>query len=80
MKKRIITISILIAVLLLLIPFPVRLDDGGSVVYKAALYKITDVHRLNLTDGKASFTDGLIIEIFGIEIYNNTAQQKGADR
>lgn len=60
----------LILALILLIPIPLRLKDGGTVKYQAVLYAVSDVHRLdhNRQDG---YQDGWIIEIFGIEIFNN---------
>ncbi len=38
---------VIIMIALLFIPIPYHLKDGGSVEYKALLYKITDVHCLN---------------------------------
>lgn len=71
MKKRLIIICAIIFVLLL-IPFPMHLKDGGSVRYKAVLYQVTDVHRLTISEnGDVGFMDGLTIEIFGVEVYNN---------
>ena len=45
MKKFIIAL-IIILVLILLIPIPNHLKDGGTVEYKALLYKISKVHKL----------------------------------
>ena len=56
--------------LVLLIPVPIRMKDGGSVEYKAMLYSVTDVHRLPDQEGKP-FLEGTIIEIFGVEVFNN---------
>ncbi len=42
-------IIVLIIVLILLIPFPARMKDGGTVHYNAILYDIYDVHRINTT-------------------------------
>ena len=53
--------------LILIIPIPMHLKDGGTVEYKALTYKVSKVHRL-FEDG---YEDGIIIEIFGIELYNN---------
>ena len=73
MKKKVTLIITVILVLLLLFPFPVKLKDGGSVEYKAILYKVTDVHRfVSPKEGTVAFEDGLIIEILGVEVYNNT--------
>lgn len=47
-----------------------RLKDGGSVVYRGLYYKITDVHTLVEEPGKG-YEDGIIIELFGNEVYNS---------
>ena len=77
MKKAIVIVCILIA-LLLLIPFPAKLKDGGTVHYNAILYDVYDVHRIKpvenpLADGtfETEYLEGIIIEIFGVEIFNN---------
>ncbi len=77
MKKAIVIICILIA-LVLLIPLPARLKDGGTVHYNSILYDVYDVHRIKpvenpLADGtfETEYLEGIIIEIFGVEIFNN---------
>ncbi len=73
MKKKAIIIGVIILALLLLVPIPMHLKDGGSVRYKAMLYTVTDLHRLSIQeDGTAGYEDGLIIEILGMEVYNST--------
>ena len=70
MKKLLAGICIILA--LLLFPIPIRLKDGGSVEYKAALYSVTDVHRIDPVPGQETdFIEGTIIEIFGVEVFNN---------
>ena len=69
MKKLLAGICIVLA-LLLLVPVPLRLKDGGSVEYRALLYSVTDVHRLPDQEGKP-FLEGTVIEIFGVEVFNN---------
>ena len=69
MKKLLAGICIVLA-LVLLIPFPVRLKDGGSVEWNAVLYSVTDVHRLPDQEGKP-FLEGTVIEILGVEVFNN---------
>lgn len=74
-NKKIIIISIVVIfILILLIPVPMKLKDGGSVEYRAILYKITKYHKLALDSesGDSKYINGVGIEIFGIEIYNNT--------
>jgi len=70
MKKRIIIIFVII-LLICLMPIPNRLKDGGSIEYISLVYKITKVHRLNALS-ITGYEDGWIIEIFGVEIYNET--------
>ena len=69
-KKTIIVIIVVIILSALFIPIPMHLNDGGTVEYKALIYKISKVHRLaeNLEKG---YEDGVIIEVLGIEVYNN---------
>ena len=71
MKKLLVGICIVLA-LVLLIPVPIRMKDGGSVEYKAMLYSVTDVHRINPDiNSSVQFIEGTIIEIFGMEVFNN---------
>lgn len=77
MKKKVIIITIVIALLILLFPIRIQLKDGGSIKYKSILYNITKVHTLMLEEeidksGKVKpYKEGIIIEILGIKIYNN---------
>lgn len=70
-KKLILLIIIIIIILLvLLVPVPRYLNDGGTVEYKALTYKISKVHRIVENLDKA-YEEGLIVEVLGIEIYND---------
>jgi len=69
-KKILITIIVIIAVILL-IPIPMRLKDGGSIKYQAVLYSITKYHKLN-HETENGYIDGIGIEILGVEILNTT--------
>ena len=73
MKKAIIILLILVAVILL---FPVRLQwkDGGSVSYDAILYTVHNVHSgySSPADTEMHYVEGVIIEILGYQVYNNT--------
>ena len=76
MKKKIliaVIVIILLVLLVLLVPIPMRLKDGGTIEYKALIYTISKVHRLN-HNSKSGYDNGLIIKIFGKEMY--TIQQK----
>lgn len=66
MKKKVI-ICILLAVVFLL-PIPMRLKDGGTVKYKALLYTVSDVHKMY---GENEYSEGTIVEILGVEVFNN---------
>ena len=57
-------------VIVLLVPVPLRLKDGGTVKYQAALYSISDVHRLD-SDSEDGYQDGLTVEILGMKVYSN---------
>ncbi len=73
MKKTMIAIAIVMAVALLF-PLPLRLKDGGTVVYQAVLYSVSDVHTFaseeEIANGK-EYDEGIIIKILGFEIFNN---------
>ena len=70
MKKKLIIILIILFIIML-IPIPMRLKDGGSVEYKAILYKVTKVHKLN-EQYKDGYENGWKISILGIELHNKT--------
>ena len=68
-KKNILIIVIIVLFIILLIPIHINiLKDGGTVEYKALTYKISKVHRYSKTEHE----DGIIVEILGKEIFNNT--------
>ena len=70
-KKVIIGICILLAIVLL-IPIPMRLKDGGTVAYNANLYRVEDVHRIDPEATSADdYLEGTIVKILGIEVYND---------
>lgn len=72
MKKK----AIMVVIILLILLFPIRyqLKDGGTVEYKALLYKVSKVHSLTLVEEMENgkyYNEGIVVEIFGFEIYNN---------
>lgn len=70
MKKIIaITICVLLAIILL-VPIPLRLKDGGTVVYQAVLYRVEDIHRLD-HNSESGYIEGIVITIIGFEVYNS---------
>lgn len=70
MKKKIILGTIITVLLVLLIPVPIKLKDGGTVEYKSLTYKISKVHKLN-SNSKTGYEEGVIVEIFGIKVYDS---------
>ena len=70
-KKVLIGICVLLAIVLL-VPIPMRLKDGGTVVYHAVLYQVEDVHRLGAVDtAEDEYLEGMIVRILGMEVYNS---------
>lgn len=70
-KKVMIGICVLLANVLL-VPIPMRLKDGGTVVYHAVLYQVEDVHRLGAVDmAEDEYLEGMIVRILGMEVYNS---------
>ena len=70
MKNGVLMIVGILLAAVLLIPIPMRMKDGGSVEYRAILYKVVDVRRIDpqSTDG---YIDGTIVEILGMEVYRD---------
>ena len=71
MKNKKLIIAIIIVMIIMLIPFPTRLKDGGSVEYKALLYKYTKIHRLN-EKSSTGYEDGWELKILGIRVGGKT--------
>ena len=71
MKKRNVAIVCILLVIILLIPIPLRLKDGGTVVYKALAYSVSRVHRLVSVKAEKEYEEGIIIKVLGIEVYND---------
>ena len=70
-KKVMIGICVLLATVLL-VPIPMRLKAGGTVVSHAVLYQVEDVHRLAAVDtAEDEYLEGMIVRILGMEVYNS---------
>ena len=70
-EKAMIGICVSLAIVLL-VPIPMRLKDGGTVVYHAVLYQVEDVHRLGAVDtAEDEYLEGMIVRILGMEVYNS---------
>ena len=75
MKRKLIVLIIILVTLIMLLPIPIHLKDGGTVEYKALFYKVSKIHRLNLKS-ETGYEDGIVIEIFGKKIYDNVTINK----
>lgn len=75
MKKKIILIVAIFVGIILLFPIPMFLNDGGSIEYKALLYKVTKYHKLAPVESEIGYIDGIGIEILGVEIFNSTEKK-----
>ena len=72
MKKRLLKAAAVLVAAILLFPMPIHYKDGGTVEYKAALYSVYDFHRINPDiNGEKPFLEGTVIEILGVEVFNN---------
>lgn len=70
-KKLLIGFCVFLAIVCLL-PRRIHLEDGGTVVHKAILYQIADVHSIGGNDpANGEYLEGTIIKILGMEVYNN---------
>ncbi len=68
MKKKLKKITIIIVTLILLVPIPRGVKDGGTVKYQAVLYSITDYHAFRDMIG---YDVGIEIKILGKTVYKN---------
>ena len=75
MIKKIFIAVIVIILLVLLVPIPMRLKDGGTIEYKALIYTISKVHKLN-HNSASGYDNGLIIKIFGKDFKENSVEIK----
>ena len=71
MKKRNVVIICVLLAIVLLTPIPLWLKDGGTVEYKALVYRVLKVHRLVPVESGKEYEEGIIIKVLGIEVYNN---------
>ena len=74
MKKKVIIAMIIVVLFIFLITNPIKLKYGGTIEYKALMYKVSRVHSLDLVEemeNNKNYNEGIIVEILGFEIYNN---------
>ena len=76
MKKKICVIVVVALLVLMLIPSKMNLEDGGTKVYRAVLYTVTDWHRFNdeYSEGDTlvpEYIEGVTVRIFGMLVYDS---------
>ena len=72
MKKKIMIGICIVLAIICLIPTRTHLEDGGTVVYQAILYRVEDVHSIGAEDpAEDEYLEGTIVKILGIEVYND---------
>lgn len=73
-RKKIVIFGLCVLLtIILLVPIPLHLKDGGTVVYEAALYSVHKVHSMVSvnSDSELVYLEGTIVKILGIEVFNN---------
>ncbi len=68
--KKIIVIACVLAALVVLIPIPRKIKDGGTVHYDAILYDVYDVHRIDM-ESETGYEDGVVIKVLGVKVFDN---------
>lgn len=68
MKK--ILFTIILIVFISLIPIRFQYKDGGTVEYRALLYSVKNVHRIN-PDQHDDYIEGTVVKVLGFEVYND---------
>ena len=61
----------LVLVLLIPSPFPIELDDGGTVIYSAVLWSVEKQHSLWKEGDTRGHMVGTVISVLSFEIYND---------
>ena len=68
MKKKILIGLLMIIILGLFIPVKFRLLDGGTIEYKAILYKVSKVNKIINKNDMIGYAKGIEVEVFGKKI------------
>ncbi len=71
MKKKPVLIVTGVLLLVCLFPIPNHLKDGGTVEYRALLYTMSKVHRLNEEGAERPYQEGTVVKVLGAELYND---------
>ena len=61
---------IFLSLLILLFPIKLQYKDGGSIEYRAILYRVIKVHRID-SQQEGNYIEGIVVKVLGFEIYNN---------
>ena len=79
--KHIVLIVLAVALIVMLIPKKLVFKDGGTKVYQAVLYRVTDYHRFSEdpATGKAGLIVGKEVKILGMTVFDNS-HFEAADR
>ena len=74
MKKKILIGAAILILVVLLFPIKLQYKDGGSVAYQSivGIYRVTDWHQMLPLEEGEGYKEGISVEIFGAEVYNNT--------
>lgn len=70
-RKRFLIAFTIISLLILLIPSPLGLHDGGTVKYRAMIYTVTNYRRFWNEDGYYGFLVGIRIDVFNRTVFDN---------
>ena len=71
MKKWRIRIVVALVAAVLLIPRPVGIDDGGTVIYTAVLYQVTMQHSMAYEGETFGYLTGTRVRVLFFEVYSD---------
>ena len=63
-------IIVILIIIILLFPIPMRLKDGGSIRFQSVLYSVTKINRLN-EDIDSENIKGWEVEVLNMKVYRN---------
>lgn len=66
-----IVLTLVVFALLIPSPFPIELDDGGTVIYRAALWSVEKQHRFWQESDNKGHMVGTVISVLSFELYND---------
>ena len=71
MKKTLLCIGILLAVLLFIVPLPHKVKDGGSI-FLHPIVPTYEIHLYNADFDESRTLKGWSLDLLGMEVYENT--------